>query len=312
MISAMNYSFLEVFSMLDFRMETFLTVYEYMNFTHAAEKLNLTQPAVSQHIKYLEKEYDSPLFVRDKKKLRLTPAGEILRSALETMRNDENTLKKRMKESLTQKRVLTFGVTMTIGEYAIVPALAKFIQVHPDTDFHIRYGNTQKLLSLLCDGLIDFAIVEGYFKGDNYQTRIFQSEEYIAVTSKDHVFQKPVTTLRDLTSERLLLREHGSGTRAILTKTLALKNMSIYDFPHIIEVENIHTIVSLLCEDCGISFLYKAAVEKEIQQGILKQIPLSDFMVMHDFTFIWNKDSIFSEEYEGIFQELLRLSNRNK
>ena len=62
MISAMNYSFLEVFSMLDFRMETFLTVCEYMNFTHAAEKLNLTQPAVSQHIKYLEKEYDSPLF----------------------------------------------------------------------------------------------------------------------------------------------------------------------------------------------------------------------------------------------------------
>lgn len=197
---------------------------------------------------------------------------------------------------------------MTIGEYAIVPALAKFIQAHPDTDFHIRYGNTQKLLSLLCDGCIDFAIVEGYFKGDNYQTRIFQSEEYIAVASKDHVFQKPVTALRDLTSERLLLREHGSGTRAILTKTLALKNMSIYDFPHIIEVENIHTIVSLLCEDCGISFLYKAAVEKEIQQGTLKQIPLSDFMVMHDFTFIWNKDSIFSEEYEGIFQELLRLS----
>ena len=279
-----------------------------MNFTHAAEKLNLTQPAVSQHIKYLEKEYDSPLFIRDKKKLLLTPAGEILRSALEAMRNDENTLKKRMKESLSQKRVLTFGVTMTIGEYAIVPALAKFIQAHPDTDFHIRYGNTQKLLSLLCDGFIDFAIVEGYFKGDNYQTRIFQSEEYIAVASKDHVFQNPITSLRDLTSERLLLREHGSGTRAILTKTLALKNMSIYNFPHIIEVENIHTIVSLLCEDCGISFLYKAAVEKEIQQGILKQIPLSDFMVMHDFTFIWNKDSIFSEEYEGIFQELLRLS----
>ena len=197
---------------------------------------------------------------------------------------------------------------MTIGEYAIVPALAKFIQAHPDTDFHIRYGNTQKLLSLLCDGFIDFAIVEGYFKGDNYQTRILQSEEYIAVSAKKHIFQKPVHTLRDLTSERLLIREHGSGTRAILTKTLALKNMSIYDFPRIIEIENIHTIVSLLCEDCGISFLYKAAVEKEINQGVLKQIPLSDFMVMHDFTFIWNKDSIFSDEYERIFQELRRLS----
>lgn len=107
--------------MLDFRMETFLKVCEYMNFTHAGEALNLTQPAVSQHIKYLEKKYDSPLFVRDKKRLLLTPAGEILRSALETMRNDENTLKKRMKESLAGKHILTFGVTMTIGEYASFP-----------------------------------------------------------------------------------------------------------------------------------------------------------------------------------------------
>ncbi len=90
--------------MLDFRMETFLTVCEYMNFTHAAEALGLTQPAVSQHVKHLEQEYDTPLFQRDKKKLHLTPAGEILRTALETMRNDENTLKKRLKESQTQKK----------------------------------------------------------------------------------------------------------------------------------------------------------------------------------------------------------------
>ena len=118
--------------MLDFRMETFLTVCNDMNFTHAAEHLNLTQPAVSQHIKHLEKTYGTELFIRDKKKLRLTPAGEILRSALETMRNDENTLKKRMQESIEEKKVLTFGVTMTIGEYAIVPALSRFIKTHPD------------------------------------------------------------------------------------------------------------------------------------------------------------------------------------
>ena len=69
-----------------------------------------------------------------------------------------------MKESLSAKKVLTFGVTMTIGEYAIVPALSKFVKLHPDTDFHIRYGNTQTLLSALHEGTIDFAIVEGYFQ----------------------------------------------------------------------------------------------------------------------------------------------------
>ena len=265
---------------------------------------NLTQPAVSQHIKHLEKTYGTELFIRDKKKLRLTPAGEILRSALETMRNDENTLKKRMQESLKGKKVLTFGVTMTIGEYAIVPALSRFVKTHPDMDFHIRYGNTQTLLTYLCEGTIDFAIVEGYFSGDHYETRIYKAEEYIAVASADHTFENSVHSLKDLTSERLLIREHGSGTRAILTKTLALKNMSVKDFRHLVEIENIHTIVTLLKEDCGISFLYKAAVEQELKKGTLVQIPLSDFMVMHDFTFLWNKDSVFSQEYESIFHDL--------
>ena len=53
-----------------------------------------------------------------------------------------------------------------------------------------------------------------------------------------------------------------------------------------------------------ISFLYKAAVEQELKKGTLVQIPLSDFMVMHDFTFLWNKDSVFSQEYESIFHDL--------
>ena len=290
--------------MLNFRMETFLSVCRYMNFTHAAEALHLTQPAVSQHIRYLEQKYEAPLFYREKKKLSLTPAGELLLSALETMQNDENTLKKRMQESLSKKKILTFGVTMTIGEYAILPSLAAFIKNHPDTDLHIRYGNTQTLLACLQEGTIDFAIVEGYFKEDRYEVRIYKEEEYIAVASSRHKFSQPVRFLRDLTKERLLTREPGSGTRAVLSRTLALKNLSVLDFSHLVEVENIHTIVSLLCEDCGISFLYKSATEQEIRQGNLCQIPLSDFKITHNFSFLWNKGSIFSEEYETIFQEL--------
>ncbi len=279
-----------------------------MNFTHAAEALHLTQPAVSQHIRYLEEKYEAPLFYREKKKLSLTPAGELLLCTLETMQNDENTLKKRMQESLSRKKILTFGVTMTIGKYAILPSLAALIKNHPDTDFHIRYGNTQTLLTCLQEGSIDFALVEGYFVEDKYDTRIYKEDAYIAVASTLHKFQQPVHGLRDLTKERLLTREHGSGTRAILSKTLALKNMSVQDFSHIVEVENIHTIVSLLREDCGISFLYKSAVEEEILKGTLQQIPLADFQMTHDFSFIWNRGSVFSKEYEAIFQELKNAS----
>ena len=101
---------------------------------------------------------------------------------------------------------------------------------------------------------------------------MFKTEEYIAVAAKNHEFQKEIKVLKDLTDERLLIRENGSGTRAILTKSLAVKNLTVDDFPKTIEVENIHTIVDLLCRDCGISFLYKSAVEKEIENGNLKKI----------------------------------------
>ena len=62
-------------------METVLTVCQCMNFTRAAEELNITQPAVSQHVRYLEKHYGTKLFQYEGKKLKLTEAGEMLRSA---------------------------------------------------------------------------------------------------------------------------------------------------------------------------------------------------------------------------------------
>ena len=290
--------------MIDFRMKTFLTVCKYMNFTRASEVLHLTQPAVSQHIHYLENLYETPLFIRDKKNLFLTDAGEILKNSLETLESDNNIMKKRMQKVMEGKKILTFGVTMTVGEYAIIPALSNFLKSHPQLEVHICYNNTQTLLSQLREGTIDFAIVEGYFKETLYTTRILQRDPFIGVVAKNHHFSRPISCLRDLIGERLLLREHGSGTRAIFTKTLALHNLSVEDFPHIVEVENIHAIVSLLQEDCGISFLYKAAIKKELENGSLIEIPLKNFQISHDFSFIWNKESLFSQEYEKIFQEL--------
>ena len=83
-----------------------------------------------------------------------------------------------------------------------------------------------------------------------------------------------------------------------------MQNLSLSDFSPIVEVENIHTIVALLRQDCGISFLYKAAVEEDLKRGIRRQIPLEDFSVQHDFTFIWNRGSIFSKDFQSIFQAL--------
>ena len=84
--------------MLDFRVYTFLAVCEYMNYTRAAEALHITQPAVSQHIRYLENMYQVKLFLAEGKRIHLSPAGERLLHAAITLKNDEVFLRKQMLE----------------------------------------------------------------------------------------------------------------------------------------------------------------------------------------------------------------------
>ena len=87
--------------MQDFRMNTFLAVCQYMNYTHAADVLHITQPAVSQHIRYLEKEYGVQLFIQEGKKIRLSEAGELLLDAAQTFRHNEINLKSKMMRTKT-------------------------------------------------------------------------------------------------------------------------------------------------------------------------------------------------------------------
>ena len=94
--------------MLDFRTETFLTVCQTMNFTAAAKKLNITQPAVSQHIRFLEEQYHTSLFRYQNKQLFLTRSGEILHKHLLTMKNDEKAVIAELKSSSTGIKFLLF------------------------------------------------------------------------------------------------------------------------------------------------------------------------------------------------------------
>ena len=292
--------------MLDFRTETFLTVCQTMNFTAAARQLNITQPAVSQHIHFLEEQYHTSLFIYQNKQLFLTRSGEILRRHLLTMKNDEKAVMEELKNNITGIETLSIGVIMTIGEYAIVDKLAGFLIQHPEINIHLHYGNTLQLLKLLNSGQISMAIVEGNYPKEYYSHKKYSTEDYIAVCAASHHFMTDHPyTMNDLVHERLLVREEGSGTRNILEQSLMTHGLHISDFIHYIEIENMHTIIGLLKRDCGISFLYKIAVEKELHSGILKEIPLDDFKMQHDFDIIWEKHSVYSDKYLSICEEFI-------
>ena len=287
--------------MLDFRMETFLAVCQCMNFTRASEKLNITQPAVSQHIRFLEKHYNTKLFRYEGKKLRLTGAGEILRNASLTMMHDEISLQSAMEKSEEEEEI-RFGATRTVGDVLMGSILEKYLGKYPDADIHMIVDNTQGLLKRLDDGEIDFALVEGFFKKTEYDFRKFSDENYIAVCGPGYPFKKTPDRIEDLFGERLLMREEGSGTREVLERWLDSHNLSAEDFDKVMEVGSLHTIKELTKAGCGITFLYEAAVREELRTGALVRIPLKDFRVSHEFTFIWRRGSIYADRYREVFR----------
>lgn len=289
--------------MLDFRMDTFLAVCETMNFTRAAEKLNITQPAVSQHIRFLEEYYDTRLFQMRGKKTELTRAGKLLQSVGLTMKHDVLSLRKEIRE-LQEKKSLRFGVTLTVGEFVIPDPLGRYLMLHPDISLKMEVANTQALLKKLDGGEIDFALVEGYFAKNEYEHLVYATEPYIAVCGKRYAFRKDPKRLEELMGERLILREPGSGTREILERCLEERNLSLYDFSNRIEIGSIAAIKELVREAYGVTFLYEAAVKKELREGTLQKIPIEDFSVAHDLTFIWRRGSAFSEQYKKLFREL--------
>ncbi|MFR0797170.1 MAG: LysR family transcriptional regulator [Oscillospiraceae bacterium] len=202
--------------MLDFRVETFLAVCRHMNFTKAARELNITQPAVSHHMHYLEQAYGTALFQHNGKRLQLTEAGEILRRTLMTMKHDEQHLQKRMQQVVSGTRDYSFGATLSVAEFMINEALGRFLRLHPDSHIQMQVADTKVLLSKLDSGELDFAVVEGDFPKAEYDFFVFGTEEYVAAGDPEKAARYRGRPLTDLLGEPLLLREEGSGTRVIL------------------------------------------------------------------------------------------------
>lgn len=287
--------------MLDFRVKTFLSVCRTMSYSRTAGELHITQPAVSQHIKYLEQYYGVKLFHYERRQLSLTRSGRVLQDYLSTMENDERHILDQFRAAPAKTEQLYFGVTRTIGEYVIAEPLSRLLRQSPDLNVRMEIDNTAVLLEHLDSGKIQFALVEGNFDHSQYESLLFSSEPFIPVCASSHEFtlgkgsHSPLL-LRDLTQEPLLVREPGSGTREILEQQLASHGLAVSDFARTAQIGGMHTILQMVEMDAGITFLYRAAAERAIAAGRIREIPLKDFAVAHDFTFIWKKGSLFSEE----------------
>lgn len=292
--------------MLDFRHETFLALCSCGSFTKAAERLHITQPAVSQHIKYLEEYYGCKLFDTSNRRIRLTRQGELLKEFAITVFSDSQHLKENLRTFQADAIHLSFGATLSIGEYVMPAILSRVLERYPDMTFHMTVANTKALLEQLNEGELDFILVEGLFDKTQYETTLFSRENFIPVCSPKAELADESIRFEDLKNSRLILREQGSGTREIFEHILEDRNYSLHTFEKIIEIGNMAAIKQMVAGGLGITFLFEVAAKQEIESGRLARINITDYFEQREFNFVTLKNSFFREQYRQIYQILGR------
>lgn len=281
--------------MLDPRWNTFLVLCETMNYTRAAERLCLTQPAVTHHIHYLEDHYGCRLFSYEGKVLRLTEAGVKLREYTRSLAYNS----RKVEESMMAPKPLSLriGASKTIGEFVVAPKVERFLRDYPEASFSLIVDNTQVLLRVLEAGKLDFVLVEGFFDGSRYETTLYRKEEFFGICPPGHRFAGRAISLTELESERILIREPGSGTRAIFEEALRRENRTLKSYPNVATISDFSTIKSLVADGLGVSFLYAPAVSGELERGELVRFDLAGLPMSGAFSFVCLKDNLFAADW---------------
>ncbi len=287
--------------MLDFRIETFLTLCHEMNYTRTAELLSVTQPTVTQHIRYLEALYDCRLFCYTGKTLSLTPQGERLRGFARAMAYNSQRIAEHMRQSGGELPVLRVGATKTIGEFVIGPTISAYLRAHPGRRLSLLVDNTHTLLGLLDRGELDFAVLEGFFDKSKYGHRLYKNEAFIGICAADHPLADKDLTLEDIISQNIIIREPGSGTRAIFEQLLKQQNYSFESVAQTTVISDFAIIRQLVCEGIGIAFLYEPVVRAELLSGKIKKLRLERMQAQREFNVVFLKESLFLEEWQAFF-----------
>ena len=191
------------------QIKCFLTLADTLNFTKAAAKLYISQPALSRQIVTLEQEINSLLFIRDQKSVRLTPAGALLAKELGGIRDALEDLVTRVQMvGMGYTGTLTIGVLegQWMGE-EFTNLYRRFMDTYPNVDFRMEQGSFGTLRRRLDSGDIDIAItLEFDVAGlDNILFRKLSEDRAVFAISKERpLAQKEVITFEDLASETML------------------------------------------------------------------------------------------------------------
>lgn len=262
---------------MDFRqLQSFTSVVEFGSFTKAAEKLAISQPTISTHIRALEEELNARLILRTTKNVEITPKGrELYEYASKILE-----LRERMVQCCNSdvKQIIHLGASTIPAAYILPEVLPKYAKIAPDTYFVIHQDHSQGIIDGLLNGLFDVGLTSTLVESEELAFIPFCQDQMIIITPVTERFltlqQAPRTPMDELLKEPVILREKGSkkGVHRFLEKA-GIEEEALNVSARVNDQE---AVKNLVASGLGISFISEAAAKNFLKERRLLKFELPE------------------------------------
>lgn len=274
------------------RLEVFIKVVELSSFTKAAQALNLSQPTVSEHIRCLEEALNEQLVDRAGREVRPTPAGKVFSQYAERiLRTYFEAIQALEQFNGKMSGSLLVGASSVPGAYVLPKYLGAFKALNPDVQIMLRISATSEIIDQVLDGSVEIGFV-GSIKND--RKLVFEElieDELVLITAPEHRWAKAENiSLDDLTSQPIILRQKGSGTRSVTLRILAENGIDISGLKIAAEMGDAESVKQGVKSGIGVSFVSVHSVSYELVTGSLASVPIRGLRLLRPLYTVTRKN----------------------
>lgn len=256
------------------QLQSFCAVVEYRSFTKAAEKLYISQPTISTHIRQLEEELQTPLLIRTTKSLNITPRGMELYECADHMLNLQDNLKKHWSEE--DSGIIRIGTSTIPSTYVLPEVLPAFRRAYPEVQFNIFQGDSQRVIDGLLMGSYEVGLVGAQTREESLRFVPFLRDTMVLITPVAERYRKwrEGYTVADIVSEPLLFRQQGSGSKKWIETYIEQCGVQESELRIMARLNDQETIKSLVAGGLGISIISAKAAADFEREGKILTLPL--------------------------------------
>ncbi len=266
-------------------LRTFICVVEEGNYSRAANRLHLSQPAVSMQMQTLAEDLGVELFRRRGHRVELTEGGAILfDKAREVLRLWQKTVHQLEGLRLRLQGRLELGASTVPGDYLLPLRLCEFYRLHPDLEVRMQVAPSQEIVQQLAAGRLDLAVVGYKPEEAGLESEVLFRDELVAIVSPDHdLASRKFITVEDLLGNPFLQRIRGSATRQVLDNALEAKGINPSELKVVMELGSSRSLLEAAAQGLGLAVVSSLAAEDCFRQGRLVSKPVSGLDLRRDF-----------------------------